>query len=72
MKDDQEQIRHYVKLFEDLFLASTKVVRNIFLTLLCMLVCFQICLHIPQLRIYLSFVYKMDGIPMVEQNVKDW
>ena len=72
MKEDQERIAHYVKLFEELFLASTKVIKNLFWTLLCLLVCFQICLQIPQLRVYLSFVYRSDGIPMIERNVKDW
>jgi len=72
MKENQEHIDHYVTLFEELFRASAKVVKRVFWTLLCLLVCFQICMHIPQLRIYLSFVYRTDGIPMVERNVNDW
>ncbi|OAB46940.1 hypothetical protein [Paenibacillus antarcticus] len=72
MKENQEQLDHYIALFEELFRASTKVVKLVFWTLLCTLICFQICMQIPQLRVYLSFVYRMDGIPMVERNVKDW
>ncbi|WP_438351292.1 hypothetical protein ACP8HI_11960 [Paenibacillus sp. FA6] len=72
MKDDQEQIQHYVNLFDDLFLASSKVIKYILWTLICLMVCFQITLHFPSLRTYVSSVYKLDGVPMTERDVNDW
>lgn len=72
MKDDQEQIEHYVMLFDELFLASSKVFKYVFWVLICLMICSQIALHIPSLRIYVSSVYKMDGVPMTERSVQDW
>lgn len=72
MEEDQRHSHHYVLLFENLFQSSTKVIKYVFWILLCMLICFQICVHIPQLRTHVSFVYNHDGVPMVEQDVKDW
>jgi hypothetical protein len=72
MNEEQEEIQHYVKIFNDLFLISIKVVKKVFWLLLLLMLCFQIGLHIPSLRIYISSVYRMDGIPMIENNVQDW
>lgn len=72
MKNDQEQIQQYVKLFNDLFLAGSRMIKYIFWTLICLLICSQIALRIPFLRMYVSSVYKLDGVPVTERSVKDW
>ncbi|MNO86529.1 hypothetical protein D3C76_779280 [compost metagenome] len=72
MKDEQAQIRHYIKLFIDLFQVSSKVVKYVLCILLCLLIGFQIVLHIPSLRIYVSSVYRLDGIPMSDRKVNEW
>jgi hypothetical protein len=72
MNEEQEEIQHYVKIFDDLFLMSSKVVMKVFWLLLLLMLCLQIGLHIPSLRIYISSVYRMDGVPMIENSVHDW
>ncbi|OZB94840.1 hypothetical protein [Paenibacillus sp. XY044] len=70
--DEQDQVRQYVRLFGECFRVLSKWVKRALIALVVMLILMQGALHIKAIRPYLSPVYKLDGIPVKEQDVKDW
>ncbi|MBB3127636.1 hypothetical protein FHS19_002290 [Paenibacillus rhizosphaerae] len=70
--DEQDRVRQYLRLFGDVFDLLSKWVKRALIVLVVMLILMQGALYIKPVRPYLSPVYKLDGIPVKERDVKDW
>lgn len=70
--NEQDRVRQYLRLFGACFDVLSKWVRRALIVLVVMLILMQGALHIKAVRPYLSPVYKLDGIPVKEQDDKDW
>jgi hypothetical protein len=72
MDKDKNQIFSNMKIFERCYDQGGRIIKKLLLILLVALVVFQVCLHIPSLREVVSSVYRLDGVLVKENNVKDW
>ncbi|MGF7050014.1 hypothetical protein J2T13_004537 [Paenibacillus sp. DS2015] len=72
MNNDKRQTHSIMNTVERCYEHGGKLVKNLLLILVIALVIFQVCLHIPSLRGYVSSVYKLDGVLVEDNNVKDW
>ncbi|MEK5644101.1 hypothetical protein BK138_13640 [Paenibacillus rhizosphaerae] len=70
--DEQDRVRQYLRLFGECFDVLSKWVKRALIVLVVMLILIQGALHIKQVRPYLSPVYKLDGIPVKDRDVRDW
>ncbi|MHA0855478.1 hypothetical protein [Paenibacillus sp. CMAA1364] len=72
MTDEHDDTSDYVKLFNVFFKSCSKMVKYMFLLLVSFMIGYQIVVHIPSLRTHVSSVYRLDGLPLSEINVKKW
>lgn len=72
MKKNKKPMWSSMYVYERCYNLGGIIAKKLLSILLIALVVFQVCLHIPPLREVVSSVYRMDGIPVKENNVKDW
>ncbi|MBE9912921.1 hypothetical protein G8C92_02580 [Paenibacillus donghaensis] len=69
--NEKEQIRQYLQLFDRLCEQAGKITKGALIFLFALLIFFQAALHIDWLRPFVSPVDRLDGVPVIERNVKD-